>query len=151
MSLIADVRRTLNARACFALVDLAYALRDGRIQPADLPGQGGDLTVADVQAGHDCIMIAAIDRRGLDDEVRACVVPLVRLAMTRRDNDPDAVLVADLNGRPLLTVRHLDMAREACEPMSDARAQALHRGFNTPYGLRARAQHLDPRRAPGSG
>lgn len=130
MSVVADARRALNARACFALVDLAYALRDGRISPEALPaavGESPGLSVAQVQAGHDCIMVLPIERRTLDAEVRACVAPLVLLAQGLRGNDPDAVLVADRDGRTLLSARHLEYARRASEPLSEAQAKALLR------------------------
>lgn len=133
MSVVADARRALNARACFALVDLAYALRDGRIGPEMLPaavGESPGLSVEQVQAGHDCIMVLPIERRSLDAEVRACVAPLAILARSLRGNDPDAVVVADRNGRTLLSARHLEYARRASEPMTETQAKALLRERN---------------------
>lgn len=130
MSFIADARRALNARACFALVDLAYALRDGRIAPDALPALDADspgLSVAQVQAGHDCIMVLPIERRGLDAEVRACVAPLVALAQALGPIGRDHALVCDSSGKPLLTGRHLEYARRAGEPLTEAEAKALLR------------------------
>ncbi len=125
MSTITDVRRVLNARACFALVDLQYALRDGRISPEDITIIG--LTPDDIRAGHDCIMEGDIDRHSLDKDVRASVAPLARLADERRDNDPHAAIITDTAGRILLSARHLEMARQGRDPMTESEAKALHR------------------------
>jgi hypothetical protein len=129
MSLVTDVRRALNARACFALVDLAYALRDGRIDEAALPqaseGHPG-LTREHVQAGHDCIMVLPMERATLDREVRQCVVPLVDLARHLRPNDPDLALVTDAAGKVLLSAHHLEWARRAAEPMTESEAKTIY-------------------------
>ncbi len=122
MSTVTNARRTLNAWACFALIDLAYALRDGRVAEEALPA---GLTVEAVKKGHDCIMEGPIERKTLDTEVRDCVGPLIVVAHNLKVNDPDTVIVADTAGKPLLTARHLEYARRASEPMSEGQAKAL--------------------------